>query len=436
MDNRLSKNIIWIDDFIMSIKDYINVRKEEKLLILLPNQVFQLNETATELLSYLLEGNSIYTLIDFLDENKMEDVQNFMCDLRALLMGCVKEDQERKAIEYIPYRRYFYKYPILSEVAITYRCNAACLFCYANCPRKEVEELRTDEAKIILKKIKEEAKVPSVSFTGGEPTLREDLLQLITYARENGLRVNLISNGLIIDEAYARELKRAGLNSAQISLESGIEEIHDYLTQVRGSFRKTISSILFLKAEGINVHTNSTINKINRGSLTNLIDLVADLGLKRLSMNMIMPCGSVVSSNIDKLQMKYSEIGEIVLNLKKKADEKGIEFLWYSPTPYCLFNPIQYKLGNKSCSAAFGLLSIDSLGNVLPCSSLNVPLGNLLDNSFDEIWFSEKSLYYRQLKFAPSHCHNCKLFEICGAACPIYFEKFKFDETKALRSPL
>lgn len=435
MDNELSKKIIWVDSFIKSVKDYINVRKEEKLLILLPNQVFQLNETATELLSYLLEGNSVLTLFGFLDKNKIGDVQNFMCDLRALMMGCVREDQDRKAIEYIPYHRYFYKYPILSEFAITYRCNAACLFCYANCPRKESEELSTKEAKIILKKIKEEAKVPSVSFTGGEPTIRADLLELITYAREIGLRVNLISNGLIIDEAYARELKRAGLNSAQISLESGIEEIHDYLTQVKGSFERTIRSIMFLKAERINVHTNSTINKVNRDSLENLIDLVSDFGLERISMNMIMPCGSVISSNIDKLQIKYSEIGDIVLNLKKRADEKGIEFLWYSPTPYCIFNPIQYKLGNKSCSAAFGLLSIDSLGNVLPCSSLNIPLGNLLKNYFDDIWFSENSLYYRQLKFAPSHCHNCKLFEICGAACPIYFEKLKFDEFKMLRHP-
>lgn len=419
----MNERILWIDEFIKNIREYINVRKEENLLILLPNQVYQLNETATELLLYLLEGNSIVSLRDYLDENKIEDILNFMCDLRALLMGCVKENDKRKSIEYIPYKRYFYRYPILSEFAITYRCNAACLFCYANCPRNEGEELQTLEAKIILRKIKEEAKVPSVSFTGGEPTVRKDIFELIKYAREIGLRVNLISNGIIINERFSNELKKAGLNSAQISLEAGDEEVHNYLTQVKGSFNKTLQSIKYLKAAGIAVHTNTTVNKINKDTLIKLIDIVSELGLKKISMNLIMPCGTA-AYDMEKLQVKYTEIGSIVLNLRKKAQEKDIEFLWYSPTPYCIFNPIEHKLGNKSCAAAFGLLSIDPLGNILPCSSLNKPLGNLLNKIFEEIWFSEMALYYRELKFAPAQCRNCNLFEICGSACPIYFEKF------------
>jgi radical SAM protein with 4Fe4S-binding SPASM domain len=340
-------------------------------------------------------------------------------------MGCFRENQERRAVEYVPYNRYFYNYPILSEIAVTYRCNASCEFCYID-GKDKVEELLTEEMKIILFKIKEEAKVPSVSFTGGEPTLRADLFELIKYARSINLRVNLITNGVNIDERYARLLKDAGLNSVQISLESGDKDEHEYLTKVKGSFNKVLSAIKYIKDNGIFVHTNTTINRLNKQSLAKLVDISKELGTNRLSMNMLMPCGN--AANNKDLWVSYTEIGEIVREVGFYAKEKGVEFMWYSPTPFCIFNPVEYGLGNKTCAAAHGLLSVNPLGDILPCSSLNISLGNLLKNNFDEIWFSKKALYYRMLEFAPSSCKSCSLFYVCGAGCPIYFEKVGLSE--------
>ncbi|OGF64820.1 MAG: hypothetical protein A2Y62_19455 [Candidatus Fischerbacteria bacterium RBG_13_37_8] len=421
-------NLKWIDAFIASIKEYVYLRKEEKLLILLPNQAYQLNDTAVELLSYLFQGNSIISLSESitLSEEKINDIYAFMCDLRAMVMGCFRESEQRKAVEYIPYKRYFYTYPILSELALTHACNASCTFCYVNCSMASSSEITTGEAKKLLHKIKYEAKVPSVSFTGGEPTLRNDLFELIRFARDTGLRVNLITNGLLIDEKYAFALKEAGLNSAQVSLESADEIIHESLTQRKGSFQKTVQALHALKNAGIHTHTNSTINQLNKQSLLQMIDLAAELQLKRLSMNLLMPCGS--ADERQELWLSYTEIGDIVLKLRNHAREKGVEFMWYSPTPYCVFNPLQYGLGNKSCAAAHGLLSIDPCGNIMPCSSLNNPIGNMLEKPFDEIWFSEKARYYRELQFAPKICQSCSMLEICGSACPIYFEKMGYSE--------
>lgn len=421
-------DLIWIDNFINSIKEYVYVREDENLLIILPNQVYKLNNTATELLSFLLKGNSIISYLDsyLLNPQQIKAINYFICDLRSLLKGCFIENEERKSIEVVPYNRYFYNYPILSEIALTYACNAICKFCYVDCSKNNKNDLTTEELKIIIWKIKNEAKVPTVSFTGGEPTLRHDLPELIKFARSINLRVNLITNGILIDQKLAKILKDAGLNSAQVSLEAGQEDIHESLTQVKGSFCKTLSAIKYLKENNIFTHTNTTINQLNKNFLLSIIDIAKKIGTNRLSMNMLVPCGNSV--NNPDLWISYSEIGEIVNELRLYSQQLNVEFMWYSPTPLCLFNPIQHRLGNKTCAAAHGLLSINPKGNILPCSSLNIPLGNLLENNFNEIWFSEKAVYYRLLEFAPKLCKECSYFEICGSACPIYFEKFGIKE--------
>lgn len=421
-------DLMWIDNFISSIKEYVYVREDENLLIILPNQVYKLNNTATELLSFLLEGNSIKSYLDSnsLNLQQIEAIIYFICDFRSLLKGCFIENELRKSIEVIPYNRYFYNYPILSEIALTYACNALCKFCYLDCNKNNKNALTTEELKTIIYKIRNEAKVPSVSFTGGEPTLRNDLPELIKFARSINLRVNLITNGILIDQKLAKTLKDAGLNSAQVSLEAGQEAIHESLTQVKGSFYKTLSAIKYLKEYNIFTHTNTTINQLNKNYLFAIIDIAKQIGTNRLSMNMLMPCGNSV--NNPELWISYSEIGQIVNKLRLYSQQMDVEFMWYSPTPLCLFNPIQYGLGNKTCAAAHGLLSIDPNGNILPCSSLNISLGNLLENNFNEIWFSNKAIYYRLLEFAPKLCKECSYFEICGSACPIYFEKFGLNE--------
>jgi radical SAM protein with 4Fe4S-binding SPASM domain len=426
-------DINWVDDFIAGIKDYICLREDEKILILVPNQVYQLNDTAVTILAHLLKGKTIASLIASMPHHpeKVRDIEAFMCDLRALMKGCLRDGEHRKAIEYIPYQRSFHRYPILSELALTYRCNAACLFCYVNCPHTKSQEITTEEAQFIIRIIKETAKVPSISFTGGEPTLRNDLFELIHYARQQQLRVNLITNGIIITKDYAMNLKKAGLNSAQVSLESSDESIHDALTSHPGSFQKTIKALQYFTESGIHTHTNSTINQRNKDSLPGLFQLAAKLHLKRLSMNLLMPCGAADSQL--KLWISYSETGTILTHLKKAAQLHNIEFMWYSPTPYCLFNPVEHHLGNKTCAAAQGLLSIDPQGNVLPCSSLNKPIGNILKQNFDDIWFSDSASYYRNMLYAPNACKDCSILEICGAACPIYFDRIGTEEIEGKR---
>ena len=259
-----------------------------------------------------------------------------------------------------------------------------------------------------------------ISFTGGEPTVRTDLPKLVSRAVAEGLRVNLITYGTLMTEPLAAELKASGLASAQVSLEGPEEEIHDGLTGVPGSFRLTLRGLEALKKVGVPVHTNTTLNSRNVGSAARMPILAKSLGMTRLSMNLIIPSAWLKENNPDLL-LTYSVIGAHVLAIREAARKAQVRFLWYSPTPYCLFNPIAHRFGNKGCAACDGLLSIDPQGQIIPCSSFLESQGSLRNESFQNIWNSASAKRLREKAHAPEGCQDCDRFELCEGACPLYW---------------
>ncbi len=413
----------WVQDFVSKLPRLIYVREEDSVLIVPPNQVYSLNPSGVKLLSFLLRGGSLRDIEAAGGERALNDTLAFLQDLKDLVEGNFREDAVR-ATEFVPYRKNFYSYPVLSEFSITWRCNLDCRFCYRTW--KESPELSTSQAKKIIWSIKYRAKLPFISFTGGEPLMRKDLLKLIKYARSIGLKVNLITNATLITEKIARKLKRAGLSSAQVSLEAPWAEVHDRLTGVPGSWKATVSGIKNLLSQGIYLHTNTTLNRENAEAMMDYPSFLKKLGLKKFSANLIIPVGEAEKHR--ELWLSYSEVWKYVEKIKKRADEEGVEFVWYSPLPYCIYNPVAKGLGAKSCAACHGLLAVDPEGNVLPCSSYPEKVGNLLERDFREVWFSSKALYFRELKYLPSPCRTCPLQQSCAGACPLYWKAWGTKE--------
>ena len=439
-------DLTWVDSFIAEVKEYVFVREEDSLLILIPTQAYKLNDSACRILAALLDGAGIQQVLDKVGDTPetRQDLHYFFCDLRAVVSGCLRDGESRKAIENVPFERPFNTLPVLSEIALTYRCNLQCVFCYAACGcRREGEEGRgllgrlrrsrrapemsTAEAKRVISIIRHDAHVPSLSFTGGEPTLRGDLPELIRYARSIGLRVNLITNGTTLTPRSVERLVRSDLNSAQVSLEGPSPKIHDALTTVPGSFDRTVQGIRLLRDAGIRVHTNTTISRGNIEHLGGIVALAKELEMPRLSMNMVIPTGTA-AERPDEVWVTYTEIGDAVRLVRAEARRLDIEFLWYSPTPFCLFNPVAHGLGGKACAACDGLLSVSPKGDVLPCSSLDEPVGNLLTTDFRAVWTSPRAEYYKSKSYAHEVCHACEDFDICCGACPLYWRAFGYDE--------
>ncbi len=421
-DCRIDKqcDLGWVDEFVRKISPYIFVRELDSLLILIPNQAYTLNPTGIAVLSFLLRGHSIQEFLQAVGDTpeKRRDLHFFFCDLRAVVNGCLRENDQREAVAYHEFNGKVGEYPVLSEVAVTYRCNLKCRFCYVGHQRSP--EMNTNDMKKVLLRIRHEAQVPSVSFTGGEPLLRKDLSELVAYAAGIGMWTNLITNGTLLTQELADDLKGAGLKSAQVSIEGHTALVHDRLTGVSGSFKKTLKAIRMLQNTGIRVHTNTTLSRDNVQHAEQILCLARRYGLHRVSMNLLIPCGSAAQSS--DLWLSYSEVGDHILRLKHRAREEGIGFLWYSPVPLCTFNPIAHGFGNKSCAAVTGLLSVDPQGNIIPCSSWPMPIGSLLRKSFQDIWQTPMLSYFENIEYAPEKCRRCEHLDVCKGACPLYWQ--------------
>jgi radical SAM protein with 4Fe4S-binding SPASM domain len=357
-------------------------------------------EHEMEIAAFFQNLSELYSM-----QNNQENTNTFMPEIEAFTFD-------------------FMSLPILGEIALTYRCNNRCLFCYAGCsPESDMETmpagLSTSEWKTIIDIFKNDAKIPFFSFTGGEPTLRTDLEELIRYAGSIGLETNLVSNGTLISEARAKSLRDAGLETAQISVESPHAATHDALTGRKGSHGETLAGIRALQKAGVEVQTNTTINTVNAADAPAMPAFLKTLGIERFAMNMYIPLGR------KDLFIDYANIGPIVDRVRKAAFNADLTFYWYSPTPFCRYNPIARGMGNKSCAACDGLISVSPKGEILPCSSWSRPLGNLLEKPLKEIWFSEAALKYKHKEYAPPECKACSAFSACQGACPIYWDAVK-----------
>jgi radical SAM protein with 4Fe4S-binding SPASM domain len=434
-DKSMSTNLQdMASEFITSTRDYVFVRPQDQLLILRPNKIRHLNRSATEMLTslYAQETPDVNAVIH--DTAAKYDVPQAQveADLERLLrsLALVLQDREgaAPAVRKTPFGSHIRELPVLSEIALTYRCQNRCTFCYASAPDRgqQVQEMTTTQVKKILDTIVDDARVPTVSFTGGEPTLRPDLPDLIAHAKTRQLRTNLITNGVRCGaNGYVGKLAAVGLDSAQVSLEAADPAIHDRVVGRRGAWQRTVQGIRNLKAAGIHVHTNTTINSLNRDYLLHLVDFLAEMDQPYLSMNMVIRTGDAVGS----MEIGYQEIRDLVLPLKERANQRGMRLVWYSPVPLCLFNPVAHGLGSQSCSAADGLLSIAPDGSVLPCSSFEQGVGNLLHEPFQAIWNRRTARYWRRKEFLPPGCRDCHLADLCCGACPLYWdERGSFSE--------
>jgi radical SAM protein with 4Fe4S-binding SPASM domain len=423
--------LAWVDAFLGRIKPYVHMRLRDNVLIRMPNEAFKLNNTGARVIAHILDGGSVTDFIRARGEEHPDtetELERFFMDFSRMWNDAVCENYRTAAVHHVEFALGYIELPVLSEVAITYACNIKCRFCYAGCTQSPGAHLDPAGFKRILDIIRHEAEVPSVSFTGGEPLLNPALPELIKYAvKHKRMRVNLITNGTLITPRKAKELAKAGLSSAQVSIESAHPEEHDAITGIPGSHAASIAGLKALEKAGIRVHPHITICKPNSIRLNDYPAFCKSLGAERFSSNLVIPAGRGTDA---ELEIRYSEIGALLKGLRAAAEETGIDCMWYSPTPICLFNPMAAGLGNRGCSACEGLLSIDPQGNVLPCSSWPEPVGSLLEDGFEAVWFHKRAKWIRAKEEAPEECKACGHFAACQGACPLYFRVHGCDELK------
>ncbi|NHI93679.1 MAG: radical SAM protein [Candidatus Lokiarchaeota archaeon] len=315
--------------------------------------------------------------------------------------------------------------PMRVDLALTYKCNNECDHCYVG-RSKDIKELTTNQWKQIISKLYEIG-VPHVTFTGGEATLREDLIDLIKYCEETGVVCGLVTNGRKLkDNDYVKKLVDAGLDYFQITLESHDSKIHDKMVGVNGAWNDTIEGIKNAIATPIYTLTNTTITTLNAAEIDKTIDFLGSLEsdsqhLEQFAMNSLIYSGKAVKVG-SELGINEENIGDIIDIIKAKAEENNMRFIWYTPTEYCVFNPLHHGLGVKRCSAASISICIEPNGDVIPCQSYYKSVGNLLKEEWNKIWYSKLFKNIRDRKYVQDKCKGCSELEVCGGGCPLYAE--------------
>jgi len=168
--------------------------------------------------------------------------------------------------------------PRLVAWELTRSCNLDCVHCRAAASRGPYEgELTTEECLRILEEIAQVAK-PIIILTGGEPLLRPDLLEIARRVRELGMRPVLATNGTLLTEELARELKEVGIARVSISLDGARPETHDAFRQVTGAFEGALRGIQILQKVGLPLQINTTVTARNLEELPQIHELAKKLG--------------------------------------------------------------------------------------------------------------------------------------------------------------
>ena len=305
--------------------------------------------------------------------------------------------------------------PYRMDLALTYRCNDDCAHCYNGRPRN-YPEISTDQWKRILDRLWELG-IPHVVFTGGEPTLRPDLPELVAHAEQNGQITGLNTNARRLSDArFVERLVQAGLDHVQITVESHDSAIHDQMVRTNGAWQQTIAGLQNVLDTPLYVMTNTTMLRENSPHLERTLEFFSDLGVPTVGLNALIYSGRGRSVGTG---LKEEELSPLLDLARQHTTEHGQRLIWYTPTQYCHFDPMQLELGVKGCTAALFNMCVEPDGGVIPCQSYYHQLGNLLTDPWQSIWNHELSTSLRERSSIPVKCNGCALLAECGGGCPL-----------------
>ena len=319
---------------------------------------------------------------------------------------------------------YKYSAPLRMDLALTFKCQNDCVHCYAGGPH-ETPELSTEQWKRVIDRLSQIG-VFILTFTGGEPTLRDDLPELLLYAQNKGMVTGLITNGRKLKEkAYVETLEKAGLDFAQVTLESHKSQIHDLMTAAKGSWKETVAGIKNLAQSQIYVTTNTTLSKYNAPDFLRTIDYIKELNVAAFGCNSLIYSGKANEVS-EEFALSFETLKELLPKIHDKAHQLGLKFLWYTPTQYCRFDPVQLGLGIKSCTAAMINMCVGPNGDVYPCQSYFESLGNILTVDWEKIWNNPLAVKIRNRAYVEPKCKECPELQICGGGCPLELQSGKY----------
>jgi len=318
---------------------------------------------------------------------------------------------------------------------ITQTCNLNCIHCYAHAVSKRSEnEFTGEQARAVIDDLAEFG-APVILFSGGEPLMRRDLVDLASYAVDKGMRAVISTNGTLITKDKAKELKRVGLSYVGVSLD-GMQEINDRFRGKKGAFEGAIRGIKECQDAGIKVGLRFTINRLNMNEIPAVFDLLEELDIPRVCFYHLVYSGrgsDLIDQDLDHAETR--RMVDLIIDRTKDLHDRGMpkEVLTvdnHADGPYIYMRMVKEQ--NPRENEVLRLLKMNegnSSGRGIGCISWDGSVhadqfwrhhsfGNVLEKPFSKIWTDLSDPLMASLKdkkrYVKGRCAQCRWLDICG----------------------
>ncbi len=312
--------------------------------------------------------------------------------------------------------------PAINQIIfeITQNCNLNCKYCYNIWKRpnnKIYLENSYEKARGVLKKIFKQVKIKNIVFSGGEPFLSERFLELVLMTRLKNINVSIISNGTIATEQNFQYLIDLKIDVFELPFLSYNPLIHDSITQVKGSWEKSFSSIKTILKLGGNLIAVIVLTAENVNEIDKTIMALKKLGVNQIMLNryniggMGIRIGNEIIPNIKDLHKTFETANNLVA-------KENLLITSNVCTPYCILNPEKYpNIPFSECSDDLfdKPITIELNGNVRMCNHSPNILGNISENNLYDI--ITKNNTKTRVKNIPDYCSKCNVYYKCLGGC-------------------
>jgi len=309
---------------------------------------------------------------------------------------------------------------------ITSECDLKCPHCYSDSGEKDENELSTDEAKDVIRQAGELG-VHLLILDGGEPTLRKDLPELVTHARDCGIRPVLGSNGMSLSLELAGKLKNAGCEAVAISLDGINVKTHDDFRGAEGAWAKAVEGARNCARVGMGFQIAPLVHRGNWTELPAVAAFAKELGAGAVELF------DFVAAGRGKQHLEYELDTEqrrgVIADIIKwqRSDDIiyrviGLPQYWPAVEREVPEDEILARFVRSCCAAGSRYITVLPNGDVIPCMVLQVKLGNIREIDLKTIWHDSPELKaLRNRDLLKGKCGRCKYRYVCGGArCKAY----------------
>ncbi len=333
----------------------------------------------------------------------------------ALLSNILESLEEKSIIYYNQHKKHVRSFPPILQVRgvldsvyirLTNACDLKCLHCSVDAKTNSTQRMDDHTVKRLLDQISD-MMCPSVTFTGGEPTLVDSLPDIIRYANQKPLRCILMTNGYGLTDKMAELFVKNGISQVNVSLDGAEANTHDKFRGVPGAFAKAINAVKVFKKLGLYVETTTVVHDKISGELERILEIGTNYELDNMKFLPVMPFKRGKNCNYSCSMAVYKDnLSEFIhtyggITLMEKENEKLLA-------------------DNLRCSAGVSVLAVNHNGDVLPCNNFDtIPLGNINKRSLYDIYCNPENAnpLTDAIKIKGSECEHCDLLSDCHGGC-------------------